>query len=90
MSQAKFILINGKVICPRCDGNGIIYRATLLPSSEKIFICDECEAIWLNTDINKSNFKDFTTHIRSLGYSYNQVELSNINYDWYKTSDKTS
>jgi hypothetical protein len=75
---------NGKVVCPRCDGNGFIYKATLMPINMIIFMCDECEAIWLNTLINKSNFQDFTSYVSSLGYTYDQIEINDIDYHWHQ------
>jgi hypothetical protein len=82
-TQEKITVFNGKVVCPRCDGNGLVYKATLAPLNKTIFICDECEAMWLDTCIGKSNFQDFTVYVTSLGYTYDQVDVQNSDYDWY-------
>jgi predicted RNA-binding Zn-ribbon protein involved in translation (DUF1610 family) len=82
--REKLTYFNGKVVCPRCDGNGLIYRATLMPINKTIYICDECEAMWPDTIISKHNFQDFTSYIAALGYTYNEVEISDIDYYWHQ------
>ena len=32
--------------CPRCQGNGIIYKARIIKTQEIIYLCDECDAVW--------------------------------------------
>lgn len=34
-------------LCPMCDQQGEIVEATYGPSGETIFICDECDSVWL-------------------------------------------
>jgi hypothetical protein len=34
-------------LCPMCDQQGEIVEATYAPSGETIFICDECDSVWL-------------------------------------------
>jgi hypothetical protein len=53
-----------------------------------MFICDECEAMWHTSCIDKGAFQDFITYVRLLGYTYEQVEINDIDYDWYQAQDK--
>jgi hypothetical protein len=82
-NKEKITYFKGKVVCPRCDGNGLVYKATLLPINTIVFMCDECEAIWFDSFISKSNFQDFTSYISSLGYTYDQIDITNVNYNWH-------
>lgn len=58
--------------------------STLQPINESIIICDECEAVWPSnaTSITNTNFEDFTTYIHQLGYTYDEISLIEINYNW--------
>ena len=79
-------LYKGKVVCPRCDGNGLLYQTTIQPINQTIIICDECEAIWPSGScITSSNFQDFSTYIHTFGYSYTTVKETNCTYDWMHT-----
>jgi hypothetical protein len=33
-------------LCPRCDGNGEVRLYTVRGSSERVQVCDDCEACW--------------------------------------------
>lgn len=73
-----------KVVCPLCDGNGLIFKALLLPPNQEIYICDECDAMWFDpATIQHGYFKDFTTHVRSLGCTIKGIVLANKDYAWY-------
>lgn len=78
-------IYQNKVVCPRCDGNGLIYKTLLMPLNQEIFICDECEGMWFDPKtIQNGYFSDFTTYVRSKGYTYDEVDLKNIDYGWYE------
>ena len=81
---------NNKVVCPRCNGNGFLYKTIIEPIHESIIMCDECEAMWPSNikSINNANFRDFSTYIQDLGYTYDEIELTAINYDWYSKYKK--
>lgn len=83
--QHFIITHDNKTVCPRCDGNGFLYKTTLQPLNLDIIMCDECDAIWpINTQkFTNSNFQDFTTYVQNLGYTYDDIDLTNINYDWF-------
>lgn len=81
----NLIIYNNKVVCPRCDGNGFLYKSVVQPINEIILICDECEATWpFNIkSIKNVNFEDFTTYVNKQGYAYDDVFLTEIDYNWY-------
>ena len=72
------------IVCPRCDGNGFLYMTMLQPINQTIIMCDECEAVWpINTEcFTSTNFEDFTLYVERLGYAYDSIELTNVNYHW--------
>jgi hypothetical protein len=86
----NLIIHNNKAVCPRCDGNGFLYMTTLQPLNISVIVCDECEALWpsITTSITNVNFKDFTTYVQQYGYTYNEISLTKVNYDWLKQSEK--
>lgn len=52
-------------ICPRCQ-QAYLLKAKIKKINKVIFLCEECEAIWLeNQDINLLNFVDFGTYLVS-------------------------
>ncbi|SFJ33561.1 hypothetical protein SAMN05421753_11899 [Planctomicrobium piriforme] len=54
--------------CPRCDGQGIVEKLRVRSTGEILYVCDECEATWLETEkISIDSFRDFTTYMRSIG-----------------------
>jgi transcription elongation factor Elf1 len=73
------------ILCPRCDGSGLVYRAYLPPLNEYVLVCDECEAMWLIEEQLASNiFQDFTTYIAKKGYKYKDVYSDQDTYFWYQ------
>ncbi|EGK09935.1 hypothetical protein HMPREF9374_2738 [Desmospora sp. 8437] len=67
------------VICPFCDGNGIIMKAKISRLDLDILICNECEAMWKLEDILKEDtFEQFTVWMRNQGMKGLWSELSDI------------
>ena len=55
------------IVCPRCDGQGHIFKKLIKFNKEMIYICDECDAIWFNDEkIQSGNFIDYSTYMESL------------------------
>jgi len=86
MIANNLIIYDNKVVCPRCDGNGFLYMTTLQPINKSIIICDECEAMWSPdiTSISNTNFKDFTIYIKRFGYTYDEITLTDTNYNLFE------
>ncbi|NBI30726.1 3'-5' exonuclease [Chengkuizengella marina] len=83
MSELEFF--KGKVVCPRCNGNGLIYKAFIEKLKINLFICDECEATWLNeSNINNKNFIDLSTFLDSKGSTYKDLDMQKQDFYWYK------
>ncbi len=58
------------VVCPRCDGNGVVHKAIIREFNIIVQICDECEAMWLEHEpLILENFKDFSTYMEEQGFN---------------------
>lgn len=80
-------LHNDRVVCPRCDGNGFVYKARLAEVDLILYVCDECEATWVKSEqIGIDPFKDLSTLIEERLGRVNGTDLENLGYDWYKQS----
>jgi len=71
------------MICPRCDGQGEIYKAKVKNLDITLYICDECEACWEeSTNIELSTFQDLSTLLEKKGSSYNDADIEDLGYQW--------
>lgn len=71
------------MMCPRCDGQGAIYKAILKQKHIMLYICDECEATWIDKDkIELSRFKDLSTLLEEYGLTYLESEIENCGYEF--------
>lgn len=71
--------------CPFCDGQGVICKAKVKKIDHIIYICDECDTIWLNGDeIKEENCKRFDEYMNQLGLQPLWNELAPIEKTWLK------
>lgn len=71
------------MICPRCDGQGEIFRAQVSGLNIILYICDECDASWEDKEnISKKTFVDLSTYLESKGTNYTDSPLIDDTYDW--------
>ncbi|QWI73128.1 3'-5' exonuclease (plasmid) [Bacillus mycoides] len=78
-------LFKGKVVCPRCDGNGLIYKAKITNLDQVVYICDECDATWMeNHNMKKTNFIDLGTFLHQNACTYKTTKITYLGYDWIK------
>lgn len=66
-----------KVACPRCK-QGWVCKVRYRQSGEVFFICEECEALWLeNQPIATERFADFQTYFQTRGQrvGWQQMEM---------------
>ena len=54
--------------CPRCDGQGLIFRRVVKATGEAAFLCDECDAVWwAESEIGAVPWEDFETMMNARG-----------------------
>ncbi len=65
------------MVCPRCDGQGIVLRVRLKSTGQMLFMCDECNALWKAVEeIRHPGWEDFNTYMRARGLDpRTEVEL---------------
>ena len=69
------------MICPRCDNQGLIYRAKVLSLEIILNICDECDACWPeNQKMTINNFKDLTVFLEEHNIVYQDTEIIDLGY----------
>lgn len=69
------------MICPRCDNQGLIYKAKVLNLGFELNICDECDACWpTNQTISINNFKDLTVFLEEHKLTYEKAEIEDLGY----------
>ena len=66
------------ILCPLCNGQGSIYEAKIAKSNQIIYICEECDAMWLTSDIKLDKCINFDEFMRSLGLQALWEELTDI------------
>ena len=63
------------MLCPRCE-QGEIWEVLLPTRDELSFLCDECDALWLDErEIAGYGFMDFGLYMRSNGFEGRWEEL---------------
>ncbi|MGX5471085.1 3'-5' exonuclease [Bacillus toyonensis] len=78
-------LFKGKVVCPRCDGNGLVCKVEIKDIDKVVYVCDECDATWLHKDrFGMNNFVNYETFLRENSFSYMEANVVRFGYDWYK------
>ncbi|MBX9831394.1 hypothetical protein K2X40_05525 [Candidatus Babeliales bacterium] len=67
--------------CPRCNDQGLIYKARIVNLGIELMICDECEACWLPTqEITRDNFEDLSTFLEKHGTNYNEAKIEKLGH----------
>jgi hypothetical protein len=69
------------MICPRCDNQGLIYKAKILNLEIILNICDECDACWTEDQkITIDGFKDLTVFLEKHNLTYEETEIIDLGY----------
>ena len=56
--------------CRLCHGNGLIEQRRVLGTGELLWLCDECEAVWLSeASIPTDEYHQFGAFMRARGLS---------------------
>lgn len=66
------------MMCPFCDGQGVINKAKVIKNDMLIFICDECDTVWLTNDIREDNCVNYHKFINEQGLKGLWSELYDI------------
>ncbi|KXY85275.1 MULTISPECIES: hypothetical protein [Bacillus] len=78
-------LFKGKVVCPLCHGNGLIFKTKIKAEQAILYICDECVATWQRDNaIQISNFIKLSSVLIKSNSVYS--DILNLGYDWYNKS----
>lgn len=65
------------ICCPRCDGQGIICEGAVRATGQDVYICDECDALWLSfADIGVKSHVDASEYLKSIGGKGEPSELA--------------
>ena len=43
-------------LCPFCDGQDVIHKATIKKDETVIYICGECDTVWLTDELNRTRY----------------------------------
>lgn len=71
------------MVCPRCNGQGNIYRGLIQALSLTVYVCDECEATWLNGEkITIDNFRNLGEIYDEYSLVQRENRITNDTYDW--------
>ncbi len=66
-----------EITCPRCDSNGLINHIRINKLNLEGYLCDECEAFWLEKDkISASSFEQFGIFMESKGLTEEPSEVT--------------
>lgn len=65
-------------LCPYCEGQGVIHTATIKSTDEVIYICSECDTMWLTKDIEDQNGQPFEFYMKDKGLKGYWSELKDI------------
>ncbi|QEL55181.1 hypothetical protein FYK34_06175 [Chromobacterium paludis] len=61
--------------CPRCQ-QGEIKAMMLRKTKQPIWVCEECDAAWLNNEISFNSFEDYGIIMKRMGLPPLWSELS--------------
>lgn len=62
------------MVCPRCDGNGIVNKILIQDLNREVYWCDECDALWesYHEIAYPGNFVHLMTYVESNGLKYDR------------------
>jgi formate dehydrogenase maturation protein FdhE len=66
------------VLCPFCDGQGLIDKAKVKDQDIQIYICEECDTMWKTAEIREDNCENFRKFMNSIDLKELWTELDNI------------
>ena len=74
-------LYNGRIVCPLCDGEGIVEPILIKKLNLRCYACDECDATWFKIeDIDKKPCEEFSLLMEKHGLEPVASEVTNLDY----------
>ena len=71
-----------KVYCARLD-DGVVNRARVRQTGTIIYVCEECDATWLDGDaIRRDNWQDLQACLSTLGVQGRWSQLEDVEEEW--------
>src|SRR5437868_14995537 len=71
------------MICPRCDGKGVVCRATVRGSGADVYVCDACKALWTHPQsIGPATFVDLAVFLQTHGAAGGYAALTALDRNW--------
>ncbi len=64
--------------CPYCEGQGIIHKADIIATGERIYICGECDTMWQSDTIDVNSAQPFEHYMKDKGLKGYWTELTNV------------
>lgn len=66
-------------ICPICE-QGLICEVIIKATNEKLYLCEECEALWINDSIDSKEVLNFDEYMkkRNLKPIWDELVLKEI------------
>ncbi len=55
------------LLCPYCEGQGIIHTAVVKATGEDIYICGECDSVWFRDDRGETQVQPFEYYMEERG-----------------------
>ena len=77
-------IFKDRIVCPRCDGNGTLYRMKIDGIENSIIVCDECEATWDSWNKIWEPHMDLIVYLEKKGISYSKTIFSKPDYTWFR------
>jgi len=69
--------------CPFCDGQGLVCQAEVKKLNRTIYICDECDTVWLDQkELKEETCLRFDGFMKQHGLQALWSELTHIRKDW--------
>ncbi|MBN2797243.1 MAG: hypothetical protein JXR88_17660 [Clostridia bacterium] len=65
-------------VCPFCSGQGAIQKAVIKKDDTIIFICDECDTVWLTENFEPDRCVRFEDEMEKRGLKPLWSELKDI------------
>lgn len=64
--------------CPFCDGEGEVYKGKIKKNQQNIYICSECDTVWLEEDFSKDKSLRFDDIMKNLDLEPLWLELEDL------------